>query len=74
MPSTENGGVSTDGPHWRLKLRPDVTRHDGTPFTADDVKFTIDLISDKNFPAFSKAGHELVQHLTIVICGNRRSS
>lgn len=66
VPSNENGGVSADGLHWRLKLRPDVTWHDGTPFTADDVKFTIDLINDKNFPAFSKAGHELVQNLTVV--------
>jgi peptide/nickel transport system substrate-binding protein len=66
VPSNENGGVSADGLHWRLKLRPDVTWHDGTPFTADDVKFTIDLINNKNFPAFSKAGHELVQDLTVV--------
>ena len=26
---------------WRLKLRPNVKFHDGTPFTADDVVFSI---------------------------------
>src|ERR1700693_1046291 len=25
---------------WRIKLRPGVTFHDGTPFTADDVVFS----------------------------------
>lgn len=28
---------------WTFKLRPDVKWHDGTPFTAEDVKFLIDL-------------------------------
>lgn len=27
--------------HWRLRLRPDVRFHDGTPFTADDVVFSV---------------------------------
>jgi len=30
--------------HWRFHLRPGVKWHDGTPFTAEDVKFTIDYI------------------------------
>ena len=29
---------------WEVKLRPGVTFHDGTPFTADDVVFTFDRI------------------------------
>ncbi|MCB8883543.1 peptide ABC transporter substrate-binding protein [Acidisoma cellulosilytica] len=66
VPTTENGGVSADGLHWHLKLRPGVTWHDGTPFTADDVKFTLDLINTPGFPAFSKAGHELVRNITIL--------
>ena len=31
---------SDGGPHWTFRLRPGVTFHDGTPFTADDVVFS----------------------------------
>ncbi|BBK34576.1 peptide/nickel transport system substrate-binding protein [Stella humosa] len=32
--------------HWRFHLRRGVKWHDGTPFTAADVKFTIDYVTD----------------------------
>jgi peptide/nickel transport system substrate-binding protein len=32
---------------WRFKLRPNVTFHDGTPFTADDVVFSIERALNK---------------------------
>ena len=35
-----------DDTHLRMKLREDVTFHDGTPFTAEDVKFTIGRFPD----------------------------
>ncbi len=38
--------VSEDGLIWILHLRKGVTFHDGTPFTAKDVKWTIDTIKD----------------------------
>jgi peptide/nickel transport system substrate-binding protein len=31
-----------DANTWRFKLRPNVTFHDGTPFTADDVVFSVE--------------------------------
>lgn len=31
-----------DGTGWRFKLRPGVAFHDGTPFTAEDVLFTVE--------------------------------
>lgn len=40
--------VSEDGLSVTLTLRDDVTWHDGEPFTADDVKFTVDYF--KEFP------------------------
>lgn len=66
VPSLENGGISDDGLTWRIKLRDDVKWHDGKPFTAEDVKFTIDLINDPKFRAASRAGHDLVRDLTVV--------
>lgn len=66
IPSVENGGVSADGLHWRVKLRDNATWHDGTKFTADDVKFSLDLINSHDFPAFSRTGHELLRDLTVV--------
>jgi peptide/nickel transport system substrate-binding protein len=38
--------VSDDGLTYDVVLRPDVTFHDGTPLTADDVAFTIARIQD----------------------------
>src|SRR5688572_28994341 len=34
------------GRGWRFKLRPNVKFHDGTPFTADDVVFTVKRATD----------------------------
>src|SRR3954453_10986117 len=49
VPTIENGGLSADGLTWKIRLRNDVKWHDGTPFTAEDVKFSLDLINDSNF-------------------------
>lgn len=65
VPTVANGGVSEDGLHWRIKLRGDVTWHDGKPFTADDVKFTLDLINNPDFPAGTRSGHELVRDIKV---------
>jgi peptide/nickel transport system substrate-binding protein len=65
VPTLENGGISQDGLTWRIKLRPGVTWHDGKPFTADDVKFTFDLINDPKFRANSRAGFSMVRDITV---------
>ncbi len=39
-PSLAESWQRVDDNTWRFKLRPGVTFHDGTPFTADDVVFT----------------------------------
>lgn len=66
VPTVENGGISADGLSWKVKLRDDVKWHDGTPFTAEDVKFTLELLVDPNFRSWRKTGHELVRELTVV--------
>ena len=66
IPTVENGGISADGLNWRVKLRDDVKWHDGTPFTAEDVKFTLELINNPDFRAGRRAGHELVRDIKVV--------
>ena len=66
VPTVENGGISADGLSWKVKLREGVTWHDGTPFTAEDVKFTLELLVDPNFRSWRKTGHEHVRELTVV--------
>ena len=41
----ESWEISEDGLEMTFKLREGVTWHDGEPFTADDVKFTLDMIA-----------------------------
>jgi peptide/nickel transport system substrate-binding protein len=43
----ESWDVSTDQLTWTFHLRPGVTFHDGSPFTADDVVFTYRRIIDE---------------------------
>jgi len=66
IPTVENGGISTDGLNWHLKLKDNVKWHDGTPFTADDVKFNIELIQNPKFIAGRRAGHELVRDIKVL--------
>jgi ABC-type transport system substrate-binding protein len=42
--------VSPEGLVYTVTLRSDVRWHDGQPFTADDVLFTVSLIKDPGFP------------------------
>lgn len=43
--------VSEDGLTWTMKIRDDVTFHDGTPLTADDIAFSMHLYQDtEDFP------------------------
>ena len=60
IPTAENGGISKDGLTWTIKLRSDVTWHDGAPFTADDVAFTLDVLMNPKVAVRSREGHEHV--------------
>ncbi|MHC2484718.1 peptide ABC transporter substrate-binding protein [Rhizobium leguminosarum] len=66
VPTQKNGGISEDGLTWRVRLRDDVRWHDGKPFTAEDVKFTLELITNPKFRAWRTGGHSLVRDLTVV--------
>lgn len=66
VPTIENGGLSEDGLNWHFKLRDDVKWHDGEPFTAEDVKFTLELIVDPKFRSWRTTGHDLVRDIEVV--------
>lgn len=59
-----NWTVSDDGRTYVFVLRPNVFWADGTPFTADDVAFTLNLIRDSHFPGNS-AWRDLWQSVQI---------
>lgn len=44
VPGLADSYESFDGITWTFNLNPNVTWHDGTPFTAEDVKFSFDSI------------------------------
>ena len=66
VPTVENGGISADGLNWKVKLRDGVKWHDGEPFTAEDVKFTLELVVDPKFRSARRAGHDLVRDIKVV--------
>jgi len=66
VPNQKNGDISQDGLQWRVRLRDDVRWHDGKPFTAEDVKFTLELITNPKFRAWRTAGHSLVHDIQVV--------
>src|SRR4051794_24097130 len=49
----ESWDISDDGLTYTFHLKPDVTFHDGTPFTANDVIFTFTRLLDPNIASTS---------------------
>ncbi|MFN8419329.1 MAG: peptide ABC transporter substrate-binding protein [Anaerolineae bacterium] len=47
IPSVANGTISEDLKTYTVKLKPDLKWSDGEALTADDLKFTFDMIQDK---------------------------
>ena len=58
--------VSEDGLTWTFTLREGVTWHDGQPFTADDVKFTLDNILNPDVRAQFRSALSGVTEVTVV--------
>ncbi|MEO0490379.1 MAG: ABC transporter substrate-binding protein, partial [Cyanobacteria bacterium J06659_2] len=60
-PTLENGGLSEDGKSVTWKLRQDITWSDGTPFTAEDVVFTYEFISNPEVGTTTAGSYEVVE-------------
>ena len=62
-----------DGTSWVFTLRDGVTWHDGSPFTADDVKYTVERVLDPEVGSFAvpfigeEATVEVIDPLTVKI-------
>jgi peptide/nickel transport system substrate-binding protein len=66
IPSVENGGVAADGKSVTYKLKQGVTWSDGTPFTAEDVKFTWQYTSDKDATTTTIATYAPIADIDVV--------
>jgi peptide/nickel transport system substrate-binding protein len=65
VPSLGNG-VSQDGTSVTYKLRENVKWHDGQPFTADDVKFTYDWVSNPDTAATTSGNYLSISSVEVV--------
>lgn len=62
----ERWEVSKDGLTWTFHLRTGVTWHDGRPFTAEDVKFSLELYADPKVNSILRGNLEPVAGIEVV--------
>ena len=65
-PTLENGGVAADGKSVTWKLKQGVKWSDDTPFTADDVVFTYDFVSNKDVGSITKGTYEIIDSVEAI--------
>lgn len=65
IPTIENGGISADGLTWRVELRNDVKWHDGKPLTAEDVRYSLNLMKNPQFRARNRTAFELITSVVV---------
>ncbi|REJ34768.1 MAG: hypothetical protein DIU82_08480 [Bacillota bacterium] len=73
--TTPEGTEGTKVTYW---LRKDITWHDGVPFTAHDVKFTMDYLKEKQVPLYldvwdNYSHSEIIDDYTITVYFNNVS-
>jgi peptide/nickel transport system substrate-binding protein len=61
IPSRENGGLAADGLSVTWKLKQNVKWHDGKPFTADDLVFNWEYVSDPDTAAVTIGSYKDVK-------------
>lgn len=65
--------VSQDGRTWTFHLRPDVKWHDGEPFTAADVQFTLELLLKPDFSAIFAGQYSVIDGAAAYTAGTADS-
>jgi peptide/nickel transport system substrate-binding protein len=66
VPSVENGGLSEDLTEVTLKLMEGVLWSDGTPFTAEDVKFTVEWVQNVDNNSTNQNSFEAIESVEVV--------
>jgi peptide/nickel transport system substrate-binding protein len=66
IPSLQNGEVARDGRSVTWKLRPGVRWSDGKPFTAEDVKFTFEYVTNPAVKSSSASNYASVARVVAV--------
>lgn len=66
IPSLDNGGVAQNGASVTWKLRNDVRWADGEPFTADDVLFTYQYITNPEVKATSASVYQDIENVEVI--------
>jgi peptide/nickel transport system substrate-binding protein len=66
IPTTENGGIAKDGKSVTWKLKKGVKWSDGKPFTAADVVFTYEFISNPKVGTTSAGTYQVVKNVEAV--------
>jgi peptide/nickel transport system substrate-binding protein len=65
MPTTANGGISSDLKTWTFKLRPGLKWSDGQPLDARDIDYTWKLWNNPAFGASITTGFNLIKSATV---------
>jgi peptide/nickel transport system substrate-binding protein len=66
VPNLATSWKSLDDTTWEVKLRPGVRFHDGTPFTARDVKATFDRVLDPAKKMTARGNHAKIKSVEVV--------
>ncbi len=63
VPSRANGGIAADGKTITYHLRRDAKWSDGVPFTADDVRFSVDVVRNPANNELTHVGFDVIDRV-----------
>jgi peptide/nickel transport system substrate-binding protein len=66
IPTVENGGVAKDGKSVTWKLRKDVKWSDGKPFTAKDIIFTYQYLTNPKVAAITAGTYDIIRDIQAI--------